>query len=119
MGTGEEICFEDIPKDAPLYPSKVVCKKKREPVNGRVTERKARLCTLGNTGRNNPKLQVNAPIRSYFAPTGHEKSLKIFFLLAVITCMFISGLDVESAFLYAEILSDNPIHVITPEIDEW
>lgn len=114
MGTGEEVIFEDIPKDAPLYPSKMVCKKKREPIHGTVTERKARLCTLGNTGRNNPKFQAFASIPSYFAPTGNEKSLKIIFLLAVIMGMFIAGVDVASAFLYSEIRADKPTFISLP-----
>ena len=104
MGTGEIVQFNDIPSDAPLYPTKLVCKKKREPSTGKVTQRKIRLCALGNTGRNNPKhASTTDTIKKYFAPTGHEKSLKIFFLLTVILGMFLSGLDVKSAFLYPEL----------------
>ena len=114
MGTAEEVLFPDIPHDAPLYPSKLVLKKKREPVTGKVTERKVRLCALGDRGKNNPKQQTSDSIRSYFAPTGHEKSLKIIFLLAVILGMFIAGLDVQSAFLYSRVPDDSPTFMSLP-----
>jgi hypothetical protein len=55
---------------------------------------KARLCVIGNA--------ITESLKNLFAPTMHEKSLKLLFALAVIMGLSICSIDINGAFLYPE-----------------
>jgi hypothetical protein len=105
FGVKDTIAFEDIPKDEPIWPTKMVLKKKRDST-GMFTGAKARLCVIGNW--------ITGVYQSLFAPTVNEKSLKLLFAIAIIFGLCISGIDVKGAFLYPDL--PKPVYVSIPPI---
>ena len=76
-----EVAFEDIPKDEPILPSKMIFKKKRAvTAEGKIIKPKARLVVCVNM-----ITQMFAPL---FAPT---KSMKIFGLIIIVTRIDVKG----------------------------
>lgn len=104
-GTGHEVAFEDIPKDEPILPSKMIFKKKRAvTAEGETIKPKARLVVCAN--------MITQMFASLFAPTVNEKSMKIMFALAVIFGLIVTGIDVKGAFLYPEL--KRPVYISLP-----
>ena len=104
-GTGEEVCFEEIPPNATIYPSKMVLKKKRNSERT-FTKAKGRLCAAACVKR------FGKLLSSVFAPTVNEKSLKLLFIIAILFGLLLTGLDVKGAFLYPEL--DDPVYISLP-----
>jgi hypothetical protein len=102
-GTGEVINFEDIPKGATIYPSKLILKKKRDAENS-FTKAKARLVVCSNL--------TKSIFATLFAPTANDKSIKLLFAMAMIFSMNIIGIDIKGAFLYPEL--KEPVFISLP-----
>jgi hypothetical protein len=105
MGVYDEIAFEDIPVTEPIYPTKMIFKKKRDSV-GNFLSAKARLCVIGNW--------ITQAFSNLFAPTANEKALKLLFAIAVIFGMTITGIDIKGAFLYPDL--PKPVYVSIPAL---
>jgi hypothetical protein len=80
---------------------------KKEQTPGAIETAKARLVALGN--------MVTSVFRRVFAPTTHEKSLKLLFTLAMILGLGLSAVDIKGAFLYAEMPADQPTYIRLPK----
>lgn len=92
MNTFIKVMPEDIPQDAELYPTKFVLTKKENPITNMFSDPKARLCVIGNA--------VAIYFQNIFAPTSNDKSLKLFFILAIALGLIINAIDIRGAFLY-------------------
>jgi hypothetical protein len=91
LDTYEVVQKEDIPKDAFIFPTKMVLKQKINPL-GEYIKHKARLTVLGN-------LDKDVASKELFSPTASDKALKLVCALAVILGLILFGLDVYGAFL--------------------
>lgn len=105
--TGTEVPFSDIPVTASILPTKVGLTTKRHKQTNAILNAKARIVALGNL--------ATSVFRRVFAPTTHEKSLKILLALAMILGLFLSSVDIRGAFLYASLPQDEPVYVRLPK----
>ena len=102
-GVYDEVEFEHIPKDATIYPTKMVFDKTYDTV-GTFVKAKARLVMIGN--------YVTEAFKSLFAPTVNERCVKLVFILSIILGLFITGVDIKCAFLHPEMAT--PVYVSLP-----
>jgi hypothetical protein len=75
MGTYKMIAYIDIPQGAVIYPTKMVLSTKRDIVTGEYAAAKARLVVVGNV--------LSVKVQKFFALTSNDKSLKLYFVLAI------------------------------------
>jgi hypothetical protein len=75
MGTFTQVAFEDIPNDAEMYPTKMVYTINSDIITGAYVSATAQLVVVGNA--------LKMTFQNVFAPTSNDKSLKLFFVLAV------------------------------------
>jgi hypothetical protein len=104
MGTGTSVTFSDIPAGAEVYPTKMLLTTKRDVQSSWYLDSKARLVVIGN--------MFTSIWKTFFAPTTHEKSLKLLFALAVTLGMLICSIDINGAFLYPNQKRD--VYIILP-----
>jgi hypothetical protein len=96
LETGIEVNEEDIPYNSQIVPTKIDLVKKYDE-NGKFLKYKARLVVLGNIE------WFDEDDCNFYAPTGHEKSLKLLLSIAAQLNLKLSGVDVKSAFCNATI----------------
>jgi hypothetical protein len=89
LGTYVEVNYEDIPKDALIYNSKMILKVKRNSLK-EYLKHKARLVVLGD------KFKL---LSNLFAPTANTRSIQIIIALAIHLGLNIVGFDIYGAFL--------------------
>jgi hypothetical protein len=104
MGTGTPVLYSDIPPGAEVYPTKFVLTTKRNTETSCFISPKARLVAIGNAFAD--------VLKTCFAPTTHEKSLKLLFALATTLELVLCSIDITGAFLYAEQKRD--VYVMLP-----
>jgi len=91
LGTYQVVEYNDIPKNAELFPSKMHLRVKRDALSNEYLKHKARLVVLNNKSK--------STIAETFSPTVSHKSIALISALAVALGLLMVGYDIYGAFL--------------------